>query len=179
MLPPALAAQVGWPMVCGDARVTAAITGGQCSDLLYAVHRSHRWKVHRNLGMVYSGTLFHRRHRGIPMHPYENRSQIRALRDGRAGPRAAAAALPAGRRNHFLWRTSCDYIRPLCLAPLVCTRTIIVHSTVCIVLGQSSLREADPAEKDAKLAQKLGQLQPLIAVLAPECAGQLASFGPT
>jgi hypothetical protein len=29
--------------------------------------------------MVYPGTLFHRRQRGIPMHFYENRSQIRAL----------------------------------------------------------------------------------------------------
>jgi len=30
--------------------------------------------------MVYPGTLFHRRQRGIPMQSYENRSQIRALR---------------------------------------------------------------------------------------------------
>ena len=30
----------------------------------------------------------------------------------------------------------------------------------------------------AKLAQKLGQLQPFIAVFPPECAGQLASSGP-
>jgi hypothetical protein len=30
-------------------------------------------------GMVYPGTPFHRRQRGIPMHPYGNRSQIRAL----------------------------------------------------------------------------------------------------
>jgi hypothetical protein len=30
--------------------------------------------------VVYPGTLFHRRQRGIPMHSYENRSQIRALR---------------------------------------------------------------------------------------------------
>jgi hypothetical protein len=35
------------------------------------------------------------------------------------------------------------------------------------------------SEKDAKLAQKLGQLQPFLAVLPPECMGQLASFGPT
>jgi hypothetical protein len=32
------------------------------------------------IGMVYPGTLFHRRQRGISMHSYENRSQIRALR---------------------------------------------------------------------------------------------------
>jgi hypothetical protein len=35
------------------------------------------------------------------------------------------------------------------------------------------------SEKDAKLAQKLGQLQPFIAVFPHECMGQLASFGPT
>ena len=32
---------------------------------------------------------------------------------------------------------------------------------------------------DAKLAQKLGQLQPYIAVFPHECMGQLAAFGPT
>jgi arylsulfatase A-like enzyme len=32
--------------------------------------------------------------------------------------------------------------------------------------------------KLAKLAQKLGQLQPFMAVLLLECPGQLASFGP-
>jgi hypothetical protein len=36
-----------------------------------------------------------------------------------------------------------------------------------------------PGEKDTKLAQKLGQLQPSIAVLSQEGMGQLASFGPT
>ena len=35
------------------------------------------------------------------------------------------------------------------------------------------------SEKDAKLAQKLGQLQPFIAALPQESMGQLASFGPT
>ena len=35
------------------------------------------------------------------------------------------------------------------------------------------------SEKDAKLAQKLGQLQPLMAVFLLECMGQLASFGLT
>jgi hypothetical protein len=29
------------------------------------------------------------------------------------------------------------------------------------------------------LAQKLGQLQPFIAVISQECMGQLGSFGPT
>ena len=35
------------------------------------------------------------------------------------------------------------------------------------------------SEKDAKLAQKLGQLQPLTAVFPQEGMGQLAPFGPT
>jgi hypothetical protein len=35
------------------------------------------------------------------------------------------------------------------------------------------------SEKDAKLAQKLGQLQPFIAVFPQESMGQLPSFGPT
>ena len=39
--------------------------------------------------------------------------------------------------------------------------------------------EAPSGEKDAMLAQKLGQLQPLTAVFLPECMGQLASSGPT
>jgi hypothetical protein len=43
------------------------------------------------------------------------------------------------------------------------------------VLAQCSLS----SEKDTKLAQKLGQLQPFIAVFPQECVGQLASFGPT
>ena len=33
--------------------------------------------------------------------------------------------------------------------------------------------------KDTKLAQKLGQLQPFIAVFPQECTGQIASFRPT
>jgi hypothetical protein len=37
----------------------------------------------------------------------------------------------------------------------------------------------DASEKAAKLAQKLGQLQPFVAVFLQECTGQLASFGPT
>ena len=36
---------------------------------------------------------------------------------------------------------------------------------------------AGPSEKDAVSAQKLGQLQPFIAVSSQECTGQLASFG--
>jgi hypothetical protein len=35
------------------------------------------------------------------------------------------------------------------------------------------------SEKDARLAQKLGQLQPFLAVFPQECTGQLTYFGPT
>jgi hypothetical protein len=35
------------------------------------------------------------------------------------------------------------------------------------------------SEEDAELAQKLGQLQPFLAVFPQECMGQPASFGPT
>jgi hypothetical protein len=45
---------------------------------------------------------------------------------------------------------------------------------------QFVLREFGPqVSQDAKLAQKLGQLQPFIAVFPQECMGKLASFGPT
>jgi hypothetical protein len=42
-----------------------------------------------------------------------------------------------------------------------------------------ALLRGDQGKRDAKLAQKLGQLQPFIAVFSQECIGQLASFGPT
>jgi hypothetical protein len=35
------------------------------------------------------------------------------------------------------------------------------------------------SEQAAKLAQKLGQLQPFLAVFPQKCMGQLASSGPT
>jgi hypothetical protein len=38
---------------------------------------------------------------------------------------------------------------------------------------------AHDSEKDTKLAQKMGQFRPLIAVLPQRCTGQLASVGPT
>ena len=45
--------------------------------------------------------------------------------------------------------------------------------------GRCALTPIPPSEKDAKLAQKLGQLQPFTAVFPQECMGQLASFRPT
>ena len=41
------------------------------------------------------------------------------------------------------------------------------------------VRGRDPGEEDAKLAQKLGQLQLFLAVFTQEYLGQLVSFGPT
>jgi hypothetical protein len=40
-------------------------------------------------------------------------------------------------------------------------------------------RPVRQGEKDAEWAQKLGQLQPFLAVLLLECMGQLAYFGPS
>ena len=49
--------------------------------------------------MVYPSTLFHRRQRGIPMHSYENRSQIRALAPRRRTSSCMAAfSLRSSRR---------------------------------------------------------------------------------
>jgi hypothetical protein len=48
------------------------------------------------------------------------------------------------------------------------------------ISGHTAREQLDcKGEKDAKLAQKLGQLQPFIAVFSRENMCQLASFGPT
>ena len=56
---PSSSAAANQPAAAGSGGVAGAMSahGKQCSDLLYAVHRSHRWKVHRN----------HRN--GVPWHP--------------------------------------------------------------------------------------------------------------
>ena len=43
--------------------------------------------------------------------------------------------------------------------------------------GAARAADGLQGEKDAKLAQNLGQLQPFLAVLSKECMGQFASFG--
>jgi hypothetical protein len=45
-------------------------------------------------------------------------------------------------------------------------------------LGHQDRTECQ-SEKDAKLTQNLGQLQPFLAILPQEEMGQLAHFGPT
>jgi MFS family permease len=56
------------------------------------------------------------------------------------------------------------------------------HARASVSAAQRFLQmlwAAVSSEKDAKLAQKLGQLQLFIAVFPQECMGQLVSFGPT
>jgi hypothetical protein len=72
----------------------------QCSDLLYEVPRSHRWKVHRNHRNVVPGTLFHRRQRGIPMHSYGKRSQIPSNASTGAAGLCASSVARIARRPH-------------------------------------------------------------------------------
>ena len=52
-------------------------------------------------------------------------------------------------------------------------------SRVHLPEGVRLLVRGRASEKDAKLAQKLGQLQSFLAVFPQECIGQLAYFGPT
>jgi hypothetical protein len=54
------------------------------------------------------------------------------------------------------------------------------HSHRAVLPAEMPLRaRVRVSEQDAKLAQKLGQLQPFLDVLPQECVGQLAYFGPT
>ena len=46
-------------------------------------------------------------------------------------------------------------------------------------LAPAPASDLAPSEKDVKLAQKLGQLQPFTVVFPQEGMGQLAPFGPT
>ena len=46
-------------------------------------------------------------------------------------------------------------------------------------MREGTLSPARCSEKDAKLAQKLGQLSSFMAVFPQKCMGQLVSFGPT
>ena len=54
------------------------------------------------------------------------------------------------------------------------TDTKVSPTTWCVFSTEYCI-----SEKDAKLARKLGQLQPFLAVLSAECLGQFASSGPT
>ena len=58
----------------------------------------------------------------------------------------------------------------------LCSRTKTVYDYIGDHLGY---RLELTSEKDANLAQKLGQLQHFIVVFPQECMGQLGSFGPT
>jgi hypothetical protein len=58
-------------------------------------------------------------------------------------------------------------------SPMFATTTIDVGGAKPFVISAKN-----QSEKDAKLAQKLGQLQPFTALFPPECMGQVASSGP-
>ena len=125
----ALAARCGGnDRICSTRFIGA--TGGRCIGII---------------GMVYHGTLFHRRQRGIPMHSYENSSQIRALRHCvhrlrllREQPsRTAAQRLLACRLVHPLHPDELyqqDTRMPLIGVPQICdghTSTTTVFLAVC------------------------------------------------
>jgi hypothetical protein len=54
-----------------------------------------------------------------------------------------------------------------------------IDSTILCRPRRAGARKRSLSEKDGKLAQKLGQLLPFIAVLPQECRGQLAYVGAT
>ena len=91
--------------------------------------------------------------------------------------RAAVPCVSALRRSGAVLaasqeRFSCSVAGVVCLRPVVTTCTVVLNATAVAV-------PAMEGERDATLAQELGQLQPFLAVFPQECAGQLASFGPT
>ena len=49
---------------------------------------------------------------------------------------------------------------------------------VALTMKHARAKIRDASEEDAKLAQKLGQLQPFLAVFPQERTSQVASFGP-
>jgi hypothetical protein len=72
------------------------------------------------------------------------------------------------------------YIGAACTTPISRAAALANTPLLSAYLHRPQLRElAGCSEKDAKLTQKLGQLQPFVAVFPQECMGQLAYFGPT
>ena len=96
----------------------------------------------------------------------------------RGGARGPADAVGFGRfarpHIHFISGSLRDPV-PLFLKPQ-CDRTL---ARGCRLQPRRAAAARAGGEKDAKLAQKLGQLQQFIAVFPSECMDQLASFGPT
>jgi hypothetical protein len=87
---------------------------------------------------------------------------------------AAAVAFAA------VWQLLCVE-EPPAAAPVFKMKLVSGPSAAALPLDAKADPPAPPAksEKDAKLAQKLGQLQPFTAVFPQDCMGQLAPFGPT
>ena len=82
------------------------------------------------------------------------------------------------RRNSTAARLAKACTVPLHL-PGIQRDIVQVPGAVEMLLLAGFKHDTHPGEKDAKLAQKLGQLQPFIVALPQESMGQLASFGPT
>jgi hypothetical protein len=82
------------------------------------------------IGVVYPGTLFHRRQRGIPMHSHENRSQIRALGVEAHRPTSWMVAIAPRRRARravfFPRRARLPQVAP-CFPPRL-ARRVMAHS---------------------------------------------------
>jgi hypothetical protein len=120
---------------------------------------------------VHPGTLFHRRQGGIPMHSYENRSQIRAL---------------LRTLSHTLNIFDNDYRALNRARPPRCCRLcgIGLHTSPPQPIAPTRAHRqpvrrwalSDVSEKDAKIAQTSGQLQPFVVVFSQECMGPLPSI---
>ena len=70
---------------------------------------------------------------------------------------------------------------PVCISDVakLCGAELAERSGVSPDCHRAIGAHFETSEKDAKSAQKLGQLQPFIDVFPQKCVGQLASFGPT
>jgi hypothetical protein len=100
---------------------------------------------------------------------------LRTLRwtRGSGGPRAGATSSNGQGKRDRGFRGA--HLNPLGLfSVLTHLHTVYMAYSECLPTSLNPL-----SETDAKSAQKLGQLQPCIAVFLLEYMGQLASFGPT
>jgi hypothetical protein len=65
------------------------------------------------------------------------------------------------------------------IVPLMHQRGVKAFSEGCNAQVRKMRTQVLKSERDSRLAQNLGQLQPFTAGFPQECMGQLASFGPT
>jgi hypothetical protein len=76
-------------------------------------------------------------------------------------------------------RATLSFRRKDGVASHVYTSAALMHTQPLSGCLRLALAPGACSEKDAQLAQKLGQRQPFTAVFPQECIGQLAPFGPT